>query len=167
MRLLRQFCANLLQLLGVAGKQYAIAQCMKRLSIEPLEERRVLSGLSPVISIDPAAAQKFWSEQLATGSPLLPGPVIDFAPPGAAHQRCGTGEPRPNRRGVAPCAACGRHRSRSFGHCFKPGRHGQYRYGHPHRRRGGKREEKGTQLDINSSRVSSVENPAGDWLIFA
>ena len=42
----------------------------------------MLSGLSPAISIDPAAAQKFWSEQLATGSPLPPGPVTNFAPPG-------------------------------------------------------------------------------------
>jgi hypothetical protein len=83
MRLPLRSWTNTLQLMGFRRKKQADERPAKRLAFEPLEERRVLSGLSPVLSIDPAAAQKFWSQQLATGSPLLSGPVANFAPPGA------------------------------------------------------------------------------------
>ena len=79
----------MLQSLGFERQPLVLARPPARLGFENLEERRVLSGLSPVssglspvLTYDPAAASAFWSGQLATGSPLLSGPVTDFAPPG-------------------------------------------------------------------------------------
>jgi hypothetical protein len=62
MRLRQQFWTNLRQSLGFERRPLALARPPARLGFENLEERRVLSGLSPVLSIDPGAAQTFWSQ---------------------------------------------------------------------------------------------------------
>jgi hypothetical protein len=83
MRLPLRSWTTTLQSMGFRKRKHANERPAKRFGFETLEERRVMTGLSPVLTANPIAAEAFWSQQVASGVPLLSGPVTDFAPPGA------------------------------------------------------------------------------------
>jgi hypothetical protein len=82
MRLPLRSWDNTLKSMGFRKRKHANERPARRFAFESLEDRRVRAGLSPVLTTDLTAAKTFWSEQLATGSPLLSGPVTDFGPAG-------------------------------------------------------------------------------------
>ena len=82
MRLPVRSWSNTHKSLGFRKRKHSNERPAKRFAFEPLEDRRVRTGLSPVLTVDTTAAKTFWNEQLATGSPLLSGPVTSFGPTG-------------------------------------------------------------------------------------